>query len=383
MEMDGTLVDLGELRFLREFVLPLFGLDRQGPPADDAAVIELSGWPWDLVITTDPCPEPLANLVFAGETDPYFNIGWLTVVVNLSDIAAMGAQPVGIVVSSELPQSTPVRHAMRYFEGISSASTRFDCPMLGGNIRERDRVLSTGTALGKVRKGCALTQGGAQAGDLVAVIGHPGRFWAAILASRFGRDELGAVDMSWDGPQSNPTWTPQEVQSLRKAVLHPVPQVHTVPELVAYELVTAGVDASDGVGESLRKLAERTGLQVVLDEHLNVDPMVEKVGVANEIDPYNLLMSWGGWEMIIALPVNHLEKANRICGAAGEPLTVLGHLETGDAGAVIHRDGGGGYDVNLCGSERFTLDSYMTGGLPGYVDALRRPFHLTKGTGST
>ena len=261
---DGLrLIDLGELQLLHRHVLPLFGLDLRGPPADDAAVVPLDGGPWDLVITTDPCPEPLANLVLR-ETAPLYNVGWLTVVVNVSDLAAMGAFPLCMVVSSEFPPTTLLDETMSYFQGVKDASVQFECPLVGGNVRERDFVLSTGTALGRVRRGEALTQGGGKPGHVVGALGHPGRFWAGILASRYGHDELGAAPLNWDTDDSDPALTNEDARAFATILERPMPPSRTISDMTARNLLSSGVDASDGLGESLRKLAERSGLRVCL-----------------------------------------------------------------------------------------------------------------------
>ena len=373
------LIDIGELALLDEHVLPLFGLDRRGPPKDDAAVLPITGGPWDLVVTTDPCPNPIVNDVLP-DTDPQYNFGWLTVVANLSDIAAMGAFPLGIVVSSEIPADTYLDRAMAYFTGIRDAAARFECPVVGGNVRERDIFLSTGTAFGRVAHGEALTQGGARKGDLVGAIGTPGLFWSAVLASSYGHTFLGAVDLSWDLRTNDAGWSAEEIRQFRLALARPLAQTRSIYDLNAKRLLSAGVDASDGIGESLRKLADRSKVQVTLAESLPVTDAVNKVAIANGIHPENLLMSWGGWEMVVTFDASNEDRVRAVAKAAAQQLTILGEVTSGQTGAVVQRVDGHIAPVNLCGSERFTRGSYMLGGLEEYVQVLRRPFLLAGGS---
>ncbi|MEM9518970.1 MAG: thiamine-phosphate kinase [Actinomycetota bacterium] len=364
------LSDLGEFELLHNHVLPMFS--SVFPPADDAAVIGIPG-DWDIVVTTDPCPDPVSCEVLSlSPSDRMWQIGWLTVVVNLSDLAAMGADPLGLVVSTEMPTDTDLDVAKSYFEGLRAASDSFDCPLVGGNVRERDFVLSTGTALGKVRRGRALTQGGACEGDLIAAVGRPGLFWASVLASGFGRDNLGAKSPGWDVAPTD--WTADEVRLLSAALTRPEALVTVAAQLGSEGLVTAAVDASDGVGDALRKIANRSGLGVLLRPELPSDahPIVERVAKQEGIDVRNLMMAWGGWELIVAFSPEKLESVQGVIDAANKQMTIFGAMSHGVDGVRFQTSPE--LEVNLCESERFTKSSYMTAGLDSYVAQLRRPF---------
>ena len=113
---------------------------------DDAAIIDLSLAEEDLVVTTDPCPVPMAwTLGF----DDYYYYGWLLATINLSDLAAMGATPVGLVNSLVLPPETTVASFERLLDGFDESCERAGAIALGGNIKEGSLQCGA-TALGKV-----------------------------------------------------------------------------------------------------------------------------------------------------------------------------------------------------------------------------------------
>ena len=122
MSDEPQLCDLGERRIIDEILRPRYGtnMDTYG---DDCISIPARSVDETIVATTDPCPVPMASIL--GFAD-YYYWGWLLSTINLSDLAAAGAEPLGILTSLILPSDFPVSKFMRLLDGIDA------CCLAGG-----------------------------------------------------------------------------------------------------------------------------------------------------------------------------------------------------------------------------------------------------------
>src|SRR5690348_5822441 len=110
-----VLSDLGERRIVEEILRPRY--DRGQGFGDDCAILDWPGAPpagAQLVASTDPAPRPVAATL--GFSDPYYE-GWLLATANLSDLAAAGAHPLGLMTSLTLPAATTVHDFTRLLDG--------------------------------------------------------------------------------------------------------------------------------------------------------------------------------------------------------------------------------------------------------------------------
>src|SRR5712671_5686858 len=117
IQSELKLRDLGERRILREIIYPRFSsFDGQIVGiGDDCAILPSPPIGHALVVTTDPCPTPVVCMV---ERPDMYHYGRMTILINVSDLAAMGAQPLGIVVSTVMPEDMSVREFDRFLDGI-------------------------------------------------------------------------------------------------------------------------------------------------------------------------------------------------------------------------------------------------------------------------
>ena len=151
-----------------------------------------------LVICTDTS---VAGRHFPLETDPHA-IGWKSVAVNLSDIAAMGATPHSILLALSLPQ---IDHAWlkAFSQGLYDCCDQFGVSLIGGDTTQSPHLTISITALGWVDSGQAIPRSGAQPGDLICVSGtvgdaafalnHPGHPLQQRLDYPSPRCQLGAA----------------------------------------------------------------------------------------------------------------------------------------------------------------------------------------------
>lgn len=134
---------------------------------DDAAILRARAGE-DLVASTDASVEGV-HFRFANESAR--SIGRRALVANLSDLAAMGARPLGFLWALAAPPELEVRTVDGMLRGLLDEAEQYGCPLAGGNCTAAPQVSLTLTVLGAVKRGRALTRNGARAGDAIFVTG--------------------------------------------------------------------------------------------------------------------------------------------------------------------------------------------------------------------
>jgi thiamine-monophosphate kinase len=167
-----NLADLGELGLLAE-------LERRGLAVridNDAAEL-----PGGRVVTQDALVE---GVHFRLDWISWRELGFRATAVNLSDLAACGAEPEGLVVSLAARSDTAVADVVELYEGLAEAGV----PVIGGDTSASDRLLLSVTALGRSER--VPGRGGAVPGDALVVTGPLGAAGAAFREQRYARPPL-------------------------------------------------------------------------------------------------------------------------------------------------------------------------------------------------
>ncbi len=131
------------------------------PHDSDSEIIKLPGYNKLLAITTDTIFEELQMGLYK---DP-FQIGWMSVTVNVSDLAAVGASPIGILITEGIPKSLKPKFIDKIQEGIKAASDEYKIPILGGDTNQTKDLFIGGTALGSINKNKYMKRSGCKPGD--------------------------------------------------------------------------------------------------------------------------------------------------------------------------------------------------------------------------
>jgi len=152
---------------------------------DDAAIVRPRRGE-DLAVTTDALVE---GVHFRFATQSARTIGARALAVNLSDLAAMGARPLGAVLALAAPAALPLRTALDLVRGLVALGRRTACPLVGGNVSRAGETSLTVTALGAVARGRALLRSSARPGDRILVTGTLGG--AALALARAERGGAG------------------------------------------------------------------------------------------------------------------------------------------------------------------------------------------------
>lgn len=136
----------------------------------DAEIIEIDNSAFNLAITIDTISEEIKTGLYS---DPYL-IGWMSVMVNMSDLAAVGATPIGIVISQILPSNLSGDLIEKLQQGINDACFKCGTFVLGGDTNFGDELIITGCAIGTVEKVKQLNRIGCKPGDKIYSTGRLG-----------------------------------------------------------------------------------------------------------------------------------------------------------------------------------------------------------------
>ena len=139
------------------------------PHESDAEIIQLND-NTKLAVTTDSISEEIS----AGLYDDPYMIGWMIVTVNMSDLASVGATPIGILISEIIPKNFGDEKVAELQRGISDACKAYGTFVLGGDTNEGERLVLTGTAIGIINKEKPLTRLGCKPGDILFSSGKLG-----------------------------------------------------------------------------------------------------------------------------------------------------------------------------------------------------------------
>ncbi len=337
-------------------------------PGDDAAVLRPDAR-HDLVWT---CDIQIEGRHFLPDWMSPAEVGARAAEINLSDIAAMGAEPVAALVSLGLPAGLGLGALEEIYRGLDGALRRWGALIAGGNITKSARLLLDITLLGRVERGRALLRSSARPGDVVFATGRPGRSAAALAMRAAG----GAA-------RPAPGSLPAEVQArLRAAHVAPQARIAAGRYLVENRIAAAAIDQSDGLAGDLLRICEESRVGIVLEESLlPVDPDLERLGAALGIDPLVwVLGASDDYELLCTVPPAAADRVFAIPAALQVPVTAIGRVAAGSPQVAIRTSAGatralgGGWD-------HFADDARGRPGSPRGPAADNRPASAQRPTG--
>lgn len=289
---------------------------------DDAALVRACGEMLQIV-TTDLLIE---GTHFRRDIiDPY-SLGWKSVAVNISDIAAMGGIPTWAFVSIAFPD-IEVEFIKRLYEGMNDVSGRFGSRIIGGDTNKIDGNIVINVAqLGEVEADRAAERNTARPGDKIFVTGTLGDSLAGFKLL----DKLGLEQALKDFPQ------------VVERHLRPTPRVYEARAAVGERLVRAMMDLSDGLAIDLGKMCESSGVGArIFAENLPVSNYLLSTAPAIGVSPAALASSGGeDYELLIAAaPENTKKLIQTVETATGTRVTEIGEFVEGNKVTLIQSDG--------------------------------------------
>ena len=309
---------MGEFELIRRYFLPVSEAGQHPAvllgPGDDCA-IQRVGEGQDLVFSVDTLVE---GVHFPEHYSPE-KLGWRSLAVAASDLAAMGADPVCFTLALTLPQADPDWLA-NFSSGLSSASRSFGLNLAGGDIT-RGPLALTLQVHGTVPVDSAIRRSGAKPGDLICVSGTLGNAAAA----------LALLDLEFP--------TTEQVELL---VHYHAPQPQLLLGRALRGSASAAIDISDGLVADLTHLLGASGVAGTID--VSCLPLSGALAAQRD-DAINLALYGGDDYQLCVTIADTALKA--LPDAIRKQLTAVGRVRTG-AGLVV--DGGsaqaqpGGYD---------------------------------------
>ena len=274
--------------------------------ADDAAAITPPPG-HDLVLKTDGL---IAGVHFFAD-DPADGVARKALRVNLSDLAAKGAAPLGFLLSIALAKGFDENWLAAFARGLGEDADAYQCPLLGGDTDSTPGPISISiSAFGTLPTGTMVRRSGAKVGDRVFVSGTIGD---AALGLRVRKGEL--KDTS--GHLVSRYRLPQPRNALAEAV-----RAHA----------SAAMDVSDGLAGDLAKLCRASGVSADIEvARVPLSPAATQALAAEPAAIEPILTGGEDYEIICAIPPGAMREFRAAANRAGVPVSEIGRIVAGDA----------------------------------------------------
>lgn len=285
----------------------------------------------DLVLTVDAL---VAGIHFLPD-DPADLVARKLLRVNLSDLAAKGAKPVGYLITTAFTAETDEAWVAAFAAGLGADQAEFGLGLMGGDTVATPGPLSlTLTALGTVPTGRALRRDGARDGDAILVSGTIGDGALGLKVLRHEFLGIPSADRDF----------------LSRRYHLPQPRVALGPALLASGLVHAMMDVSDGLVADLGHIAEASGVGATLNA-ATVPLSAAAAGIlADATDLLPLILTGGDdYELLLTTAPADVPALLALSAKIGSPLTVIGEIAAGGGVRVLDRDG---MDLAIAGGYR-------------------------------
>ena len=292
---------------------------------DDAAVIDTFGK--QMVVTTDMLVEGVHfDLMYT----PLKHLGYKAVIVNLSDIYAMNAEPTQITLSIAVSNRFSVEALDEFYEGVNLACERYGVDLVGGDTTSSQKgfVISV-TAIGEVEENKFVTRSGAKENDLICVTGDLGASYLGLLLME--REKQIYVE--------NPTIQPDFEQHtyIIERLLKPEARRKMIAWFKENNLTpTSMIDISDGLSSELLHICKQSEVGCTIYEeklpiHEQTNEGAAKFGIAVTTCALN-----GGedYELLFTISPDDFEKVKEC-----ELLHIIGHITKPEEGSVLITNG--------------------------------------------
>ena len=310
--------DSGEDRLIARYFKQLanhpgaFGLD------DDAAAIKPPPG-CDLVLT---CDAVVAGVHFFPD-DPPEAVARKALRVNLSDLAAKGAEPIGFLLVLALPDQVDDDWLARFARALGADAEHHSCPLFGGDtVRTPGPIVISISAFGSVPHGKMLRRSGAKPGERIVVTGTIGD---AALGLALRNDPAAAAH-----------WRIDQSAQDHLAERYLVPQPRNAIAAALRDCASAAMDVSDGLVGDVAKLCRASGVAAkIVVERVPRSPAARAVLAAEPGLIETILTGGDDYEVLASVPAGHVASLQQTAAAAGLAVTEIGEVTAGEGQAVF------------------------------------------------
>ena len=305
---------------------------------DDAAVLAMQPGQ-SLVVTTDMLVD---GVHFSDATTSPEDAGWRAAAANLSDLAAMGATPLGITIALGLPGDVAVSWVERLYHGMSECLQQYQTPIVGGDICRSPVINISITAFGMVEPLQVIRRSTARVGDAIVVTGIHGASRAGLelllhpeLGQNLSQCDRNSLIQAHQRPKPRLDvlpilWEILESQSKNRNLeskITPLPPLGETPlsewrQNPKSKIHLAGMDSSDGLADAVVQLCQMSGVGAKIERSQIPIPSVLESLVSPEQALNWALYGGEDFELVLCMPpqiaeelVKHLGEGAAIVGA--------------------------------------------------------------------
>lgn len=312
--MPKTLGDVGEFGLIHRIhnLLKKEGVKTPGVTLgigdDTASIRPRSGY--ELLVTCD-CLVDGQHFLLDRITP--LDLGRRAMVVNMSDIGAMGGQPLYALVSLGLKTDMPVADVENMYRGFAMELNPFGASIIGGNItKTRDAIFIDITLLGEVEQSKLTLRSTAKAGDAILITGYPGQAAAGLQFLLHSQSSKDLREQPLVGAYNTPSHRAREGQAIARS-----------------GYATAMIDTSDGFLGDLGHICQDSHVGAVLiQEKLPISEDLRQAALELKLDPYELfLQDSDDYELIItSRPKNAAQIRSAVASVSNVPVTEVGKI---------------------------------------------------------
>lgn len=274
---------------------------------DDAAITKLNDY--NLISTSDM----LIQSRHFPKNMSYFEMGFKSVTVNVSDLAAMGANPLGFLLSIALPKDLPLDSFKGIIDGVLSACNFYSIPLIGGDTNEASEIIISGTALGLCDN--PVMKNTYNLDDLVVITGDIGH--AALGFNLKTQDNI-----------------------YTKKALKPIAKLNE-GILIKNAGATSATDITDGLASELHEIKKDGFGFMIYEEMLNISDEYKKISGQLNLDYLDLVLHVGeDFELLFTISEDNLENLNidyMVIGKVNSSNKIEMTLENGLTDEIINK----------------------------------------------
>jgi len=303
-KMPDELSEIGIIEIFRKYfkTLPHVYIGVANPKGlqEDAGALRLGNKKL-LVVTTDL----IGKKTHVPPTMSLFQMGRKAVIVNISDLAAMGAKPMGLVFSIGLPKNISSKEVEEIAKGMNAGAEEYDTCIFGGDTNQTDDIILAGTAIGLTNEDEILLRSGAKENDIIAVTGWIG---GAALGLYLLKNKIKAED------------------KIFKDVLEPEARLREALELSKLGAITSAGDITDGLALELHKMGEASEKGVIIQEaQLPIKEDIINLAKVNNLDLVELTLYIGeDFELVLTINPEKWETVKTRCRELNLNITQIG-----------------------------------------------------------